>query len=187
MHCPTFFQLIIWWLLSSAETHSFSFFLLQHNTMLLFLSTMAIPTISRVNFFPKPSLFTSLRRIHLPHKHSTRSFSSVHNRTPKRDGDIVVLGIETSCDDTAAAIVSFHFSYFLVFFFLRYDFAYRLFYLFIFGLGEKWRWNFEPSDIFSGTCIQCVSNFVLLLQIGGWDFVIGPWKLRQQLYIIECK
>lgn len=73
--------------------------------MLLFLSTMAIPTISRVNFFPKPSLFTSLRRIHLPHKHSTRSFSSVHNRTPKRDGDIVVLGIETSCDDTAAAIV----------------------------------------------------------------------------------
>ncbi|CAK8572751.1 unnamed protein product [Lathyrus sativus] len=79
--------------------------------MLLFLSTIAVPSISRVKFLPKPSLFTftSLRRIRLPHKHSPRTVSCVanelHNRTPKRDGDLVVLGIETSCDDTAAAVV----------------------------------------------------------------------------------
>jgi len=107
--CPTFSRLIIYCILSSVlKLIHFPFFF---NTMRLFLSTMAIPTISRVNFIPKPSLFTSLRRIHLPHKHSTRSFSSVHNRTPKRDGDIVVLGIETSCDDTAAAVVGFHFCF----------------------------------------------------------------------------
>ncbi|KAI5445984.1 glutamated carboxypeptidase, variant 6 [Lathyrus oleraceus] len=79
--------------------------------MLLFLSTIAVPSISRVKFLPKPSLFTftSLRRIQLPHNHSTRTVSCVtnelHNRTPKRDGDLVVLGIETSCDDTAVAVV----------------------------------------------------------------------------------
>ncbi|CAI8600754.1 unnamed protein product [Vicia faba] len=79
--------------------------------MLLFLSTIALPSISRVKFLSKPSLFTftSLRRIQLPHKHSTRTVSCVanelHNRTPKREGDLVVLGIETSCDDTAVAVV----------------------------------------------------------------------------------
>ncbi|KAK2379284.1 putative tRNA N6-adenosine threonylcarbamoyltransferase, mitochondrial [Trifolium repens] len=73
--------------------------------MLLFLSTMAIPTISRVKFLPKPLLFTSLRKIQFPHKYSTRTVSCIQNQTPKRDGDIVVLGIETSCDDTAAAVV----------------------------------------------------------------------------------
>ncbi|KAL5073216.1 hypothetical protein RYX36_012200 [Vicia faba] len=74
--------------------------------MLLFLSTIALPSISRVKFL---STFTSLRRIQLPHKHSTRTVSCVanelHNRTPKREGDLVVLGIETSCDDTAVAVV----------------------------------------------------------------------------------
>ncbi|XP_004506529.1 probable tRNA N6-adenosine threonylcarbamoyltransferase, mitochondrial [Cicer arietinum] len=73
--------------------------------MLLFLSTIAVPSISRVNLLAKPSFFTTLRRFQLPHKYSTRSVSCVHNRTSKRDGDVVVLGIETSCDDTAAAVV----------------------------------------------------------------------------------
>ncbi|XP_061355912.1 probable tRNA N6-adenosine threonylcarbamoyltransferase, mitochondrial [Gastrolobium bilobum] len=79
---------------------------------------MAVPsTFSRLNFFPKPSLFTALtnfRRNQLPPNWpfatvSSRTFSSIacssSNRTPKRDGDLVVLGIETSCDDTAAAVV----------------------------------------------------------------------------------
>ncbi|CAJ2655592.1 probable tRNA N6-adenosine threonylcarbamoyltransferase, mitochondrial isoform X3 [Trifolium pratense] len=73
--------------------------------MLLFLSTTAIPTISRIKLLPKPLLFTSLRRIQFPHKYSTRTVSCIQNPTPKRNGDIVVLGIETSCDDTAAAVV----------------------------------------------------------------------------------
>ncbi|XP_058729290.1 probable tRNA N6-adenosine threonylcarbamoyltransferase, mitochondrial [Vicia villosa] len=79
--------------------------------MLLSLSTIALPSISRVKFLPKPSLFRStiLRRIQLPHKHSTRTVSCVanerHSQTPKRHGDLVVLGIETSCDDTAVAVV----------------------------------------------------------------------------------
>lgn len=82
--------------------------------MLLFLSTIAVPSISRVNLLAKPSFFTTLRRFQLPHKYSTRSVSCVHNRTSKRDGDVVVLGIETSCDDTAAAVVSIQFlKYFL--------------------------------------------------------------------------
>jgi hypothetical protein len=72
---------------------------------------MAIPTISRVKFLPKPLLFTSLRKIQFSHKYSTRTVSCIQNQTPKRDGDIVVLGIETSCDDTAAAVVSFLFSF----------------------------------------------------------------------------
>ncbi|XP_027336286.1 probable tRNA N6-adenosine threonylcarbamoyltransferase, mitochondrial [Abrus precatorius] len=72
--------------------------------MLLSLSTIWAPsTLSRLNFLPKPSLFTALttfrRNQFLP------KCSSALNPASKRDGNFVVLGIETSCDDTAAAVV----------------------------------------------------------------------------------
>ncbi|KAG5053824.1 hypothetical protein AAZX31_03G024900 [Glycine max] len=71
--------------------------------MVLSLSTLGFSSaLSRLNFFPKPppSLFSALttfRRNQLPLKSSLAA--------SKRDGDVVVLGIETSCDDTAAAVV----------------------------------------------------------------------------------
>ncbi|KAK7390132.1 hypothetical protein VNO78_25431 [Psophocarpus tetragonolobus] len=74
--------------------------------MLLSLSTVVSPSsLSRLNFFPKPpSLFSALttfrRKNQLPLKPSRRIFSA-----SQRHGDVVVLGIETSCDDTAAAVV----------------------------------------------------------------------------------
>ncbi|KAE9610752.1 hypothetical protein Lal_00021192 [Lupinus albus] len=61
-------------------------------------------TFSRLNFIPKPSLFTALsnfRRIHLP----LHSYNTLSAPPPKSHGDLIVLGIETSCDDTAAAVV----------------------------------------------------------------------------------
>ncbi|KAK7349645.1 hypothetical protein VNO77_07168 [Canavalia gladiata] len=73
--------------------------------MLHSLSTMAVPsTLSRLNFLPKPSLFTALttfRRNQFPRKCSFATSC----RASERDGELVVLGIETSCDDTAAAVV----------------------------------------------------------------------------------
>ncbi|XP_057455372.1 probable tRNA N6-adenosine threonylcarbamoyltransferase, mitochondrial isoform X1 [Lotus japonicus] len=71
--------------------------------MLLSLSTMAVPsTLSRLILHPKPSLFTAFRS----RKHSLlppKCLSAASSLN--RDGDLVVLGIETSCDDTAAAVV----------------------------------------------------------------------------------
>ncbi|CAJ1949782.1 unnamed protein product [Sphenostylis stenocarpa] len=66
-------------------------------------------TFSRLNLFPKPrSLFsalTTLRRNQLPFNSSFTAPSRATSSASKRDGDVVVLGIETSCDDTAAAVV----------------------------------------------------------------------------------
>lgn len=102
----------------SRTDHSFFFSVVTP----LSLSTMAAPsTFSRLNFLPKPSLFTALTNFHrnkLPLKwplpsssrynssYNTVSATKLRNQTPKRDGDLIVLGIETSCDDTAAAVVS---------------------------------------------------------------------------------
>ncbi|ESW06848.1 hypothetical protein PHAVU_010G081700 [Phaseolus vulgaris] len=78
--------------------------------MLLSLFTMASPsTLSRIKLLPKPpSLFsalTTLRRNQLPLKSSFTASSCATLSASKRHADVVVLGIETSCDDTAAAVV----------------------------------------------------------------------------------
>lgn len=78
--------------------------------MLLSLFTMASPsTLSRIKLLPKPpSLFsalTTLRRNQLPLKSSFSASSRATSSASKRHADVVVLGIETSCDDTAAAVV----------------------------------------------------------------------------------
>ncbi|TKY63712.1 tRNA N6-adenosine threonylcarbamoyltransferase [Spatholobus suberectus] len=66
-------------------------------------------TLSRINFLSKPPSFcsalTTFRRNQLSLNSSfAASFRGVSSAS-QRDGDIVVLGIETSCDDTAAAVV----------------------------------------------------------------------------------
>ncbi|KAI9077904.1 hypothetical protein K1719_040165 [Acacia pycnantha] len=88
---------------------------------------MAVPSaFSRLNFLPKPSIFRAIinfQRTQLPPKWSfpTSSLSNsssmiarLSSSSPsiltshdvsKHDNDLVVLGIETSCDDTAAAVV----------------------------------------------------------------------------------
>ncbi|KAF7826026.1 putative tRNA N6-adenosine threonylcarbamoyltransferase, mitochondrial [Senna tora] len=94
-------------------------------------SKMAAPSaLSRLNFLPKPYIFRALNNFHrsqlrpkwaFPASSISKtssmgrvSFSSVpfnstseevSNEISKRDGDLIVLGIETSCDDTAAAVV----------------------------------------------------------------------------------
>ncbi|XP_028778310.1 probable tRNA N6-adenosine threonylcarbamoyltransferase, mitochondrial isoform X1 [Neltuma alba] len=88
---------------------------------------MAAPSaFSRLNFLPKPSIFRAIinfQRTQLTPKWSLPA-SSLNNSSSriarlsssspshltshdvsKHDGDLVVLGIETSCDDTAAAVV----------------------------------------------------------------------------------
>lgn len=116
--------------------------------MVLSLSTLASPTtLLRLNFLRKPpSLFstlTTLRTNQLPLL--KRSFAA----TLKRDADVVVLGIETSCDDTAAAVVSSN----RRFPFVDYSFCVvrRLMICVCGVLGEKQRSNSEPSRVFSGT------------------------------------
>ncbi|CAL0324577.1 unnamed protein product [Lupinus luteus] len=75
---------------------------------------IAASTFSRLNFLPKPSLFTALsifRTIHLPlpssptPRSSHNTLSAAAAAAAKCDADLIVLGIETSCDDTAAAVV----------------------------------------------------------------------------------
>ncbi|WVZ16766.1 hypothetical protein V8G54_009748 [Vigna mungo] len=71
---------------------------------------MASPsTLSRIKLLLKPpSLFsalTNLRRNQLPLKSAFTTSSSPISSSSKRHADVVVLGIETSCDDTAAAVV----------------------------------------------------------------------------------
>ncbi|XP_014514497.1 probable tRNA N6-adenosine threonylcarbamoyltransferase, mitochondrial isoform X1 [Vigna radiata var. radiata] len=78
--------------------------------MLLSLVTMASPsTLSRIKLLLKPpslfSAFTNLRRSQLPLKSAFTTSSSAISSSSKRHADVVVLGIETSCDDTAAAVV----------------------------------------------------------------------------------
>lgn len=84
-------------------------------------------TISRLPFLPKPSFYFSFRALRtskLPHRELTptpsplSSSSAVHSmsnsNSPKPitenpsnlSDNLVILGIETSCDDTAAAVVS---------------------------------------------------------------------------------
>ncbi|XP_020220425.1 probable tRNA N6-adenosine threonylcarbamoyltransferase, mitochondrial [Cajanus cajan] len=71
--------------------------------MLLSLST----TLSRLNFLRNPpSLFSTLRTNQLPFKSSFAASSrGISSSASQRHCDAVVLGIETSCDDTAAAVV----------------------------------------------------------------------------------
>ncbi|KAG2380520.1 tRNA N6-adenosine threonylcarbamoyltransferase [Vigna angularis] len=71
---------------------------------------MASPlTLSRIKLLLNPpSLFsalTNLRRNQLPLKSPFTTSSSAISSSSKRHADVVVLGIETSCDDTAAAVV----------------------------------------------------------------------------------
>ncbi|BAT97730.1 hypothetical protein VIGAN_09126100 [Vigna angularis var. angularis] len=78
--------------------------------MPLSLVTMASPlTLSRIKLLLNPpSLFsalTNLRRNQLPLKSPFTTSSSAISSSSKRHADVVVLGIETSCDDTAAAVV----------------------------------------------------------------------------------
>ncbi|BAU03046.1 hypothetical protein VIGAN_UM004400 [Vigna angularis var. angularis] len=78
--------------------------------MPLSLVTMASPlTLSRIKLLLNPpSLFsalTNLRRNQLPLKSPFTTSSNAISSSSKRHADVVVLGIETSCDDTAAAVV----------------------------------------------------------------------------------
>ncbi|KDP28771.1 hypothetical protein JCGZ_14542 [Jatropha curcas] len=98
--------------------------------MLSSLSTLS-SSISRLNLRPKPSLHCALSSFKIPKPYkklltlncspltyfslyspSSRFSSSINSISPKskietlrRKDDLVILGIETSCDDTAAAVV----------------------------------------------------------------------------------
>jgi len=111
--------------------------------------------LSRLNFFPKPppsllSALTTFRRNQLPLKSSLA--------TLKRDGDVVVLGIETSCDDTTAVVVSnLSFAFFHSFlFFCVWWFGLSFNGFCVCCIGEKWRWNSQPSSVFSGMVSYCM-------------------------------
>lgn len=130
-----------------------SFFILSAK-MLLSLFTMASPsTLSRIKLLPKPpSLFsalTTLRRNQLPLKSSFTASSCATLSASKRHADVVVLGIETSCDDTAAAVVCNLRLPFLNYF--PCDGLLCRLMVSVCGIGEKRRWDSEPSGVISGT------------------------------------
>ena len=120
---------------------------------------------------PKPTswgpLSSSLKSCSAHFSDSNFNLSKSSNETLGSQDDLVVLGIETSCDDTAAAIVSSHSCFFL---FELFHCGVWLFVLFIgkliswvlfFILGEKQWWYSQPSCVFSG--ISYVRWFVLVI------------------------
>lgn len=130
-----------------------SFFTLSAK-MLLSLVTMASPsTLLRIKLLPKPpSLFsalTNLRRNQLPLKSPFTTSSSTTYSSSKRHDDVVVLGIETSCDDTAAAVVCNPRLPFVNYF--PCDGLVCRLMVSVCGIGEKRRWDSEPSGVISGT------------------------------------
>lgn len=161
-------------------------------------------TLSRLNLIPRPWLpytVTTLRALKLkPHKPQVlrpmwapltlSSFSVSAQIHRPQDDNLVVLGIETSCDDTAAAVVchpnfvSFTLALWWVFHCFWFCAVFNGFWLFLcvsmfFGggvLGEEQWWDSQPSCVFSG---------ILLLMSSGFSFIISAVKTFFFLFIVE--
>ena len=144
-------------------------------------------TLSRLNLIPRPWLpytVTTLRALKLkPHKPqllrpmwaplTLSSFSVSAQIHRPQDDNLVVLGIETSCDDTAAAVVchpnfiSFTLAFWWVFHCFWFCAVFNGFWLFFvfstfFGggvLGEEQWWDSQPSCVFSGIIFLRVFYF----------------------------
>jgi hypothetical protein len=135
-------------------------------------------TFSRLNLLPRPSLpyaLSTLRVLKFRPMWAPLTSFSAHFSTPKSspipntqiprapDDDFIVLGIETSCDDTAAAVVScrrilipllwLYHGYLIVWSFVvsLMGFGWFLCLVFFRGvLGEEQWGDSQPSCVFSG-------------------------------------